>query len=38
MHMKFSLNLHQNVFTLTIYFITLNVAIEFVLNYHPHPA
>jgi hypothetical protein len=37
MHIKFSLNFHQNVFTLTIYFIALNVAIEFVLIYRPHP-
>ncbi len=37
MHIKFSWNFHQNVFTLTIYFIALNVAIEFVLIYRPHP-
>jgi hypothetical protein len=37
MHIKFSLNFHQNVFTLTIYFIALNVAIRFVLIYRPHP-
>ncbi len=37
MHIKFSWNFHQNVFTLTIYFIALNVAIVFVLIYRPHP-
>ncbi len=37
MHIKFSWNFHQNVFTLTIYFIALNVGIEFVLIYRPHP-
>jgi hypothetical protein len=36
MHIKFSWNFCQNVFTLTIYFIALNVAIEFVLIYRPH--
>ncbi len=28
---------HQNVFTLTITFIVLNVSPEFVLIYRPHP-
>ncbi len=31
MHIQFSWNFHQNLLTLTIYFIALNVAIEFVL-------
>ncbi len=37
MRIKFSWNFHQNVFKLTTYFIALNVAIEFVLIYCPHP-
>jgi hypothetical protein len=37
MHINFSLNFHQNVFTLTIAFIGLNNSIEFVLIYRPHP-
>ncbi len=37
MHINYSWNLHQNIFTLTISFIVLNAAIEFVLIYRPHP-
>ncbi len=37
MHINYSWNFHQNIFTLTIYFIVLNAAIEFVLIYRPHP-
>ncbi len=37
MHINYSWNFHQNIFTLTIYFIVLNAVIEFVLIYRPHP-
>ncbi len=37
MHINYSWNFHKNIFTLTISFIVLNAAIEFVLIYHPHP-
>ncbi len=37
MHINYSWNFHQNIFTLTISFIVLNAAIEFVLIYRPHP-
>ncbi len=37
MHINYSWNFHQNIFTLTIFFIVLNAAIEFVLIYRPHP-
>ncbi len=37
MHINNSWNFHQNIFTLTITFIVLNTAIEFVLIYRPHP-
>ncbi len=37
MHTNYSWNFHQNIFTLTISFIVLNAAIEFVLIYRPHP-
>ncbi len=37
MHINFSWNFHQNVFTLTISFIDLNNFIELVLIYRPHP-
>jgi hypothetical protein len=37
MHINFPRKFHQNVFTLTITFIVLNVSTEFVLIYRPHP-
>jgi hypothetical protein len=37
MHVNFPLKFHQNVFTLTITFIVLNVSPEFVLIYRLHP-
>ncbi len=37
MHINYSWNFHQNIFTLTIFFIVLNAAKEFVLIYRPHP-
>ncbi len=37
MHINFPWKFHQNVFTLTITFIVLNVSTEFVLIYRPHP-
>jgi hypothetical protein len=37
MHINFPLKFHQNLFTLTITFIVLNVSTEFVLIYRPHP-
>ncbi len=37
MHINYSWNFHQNIFTLTISFIVLNAAIEFVLINRPHP-
>ncbi len=37
MHINCSWNFHQNIFTLTISFIVLNAAIEFVLIYRSHP-
>jgi hypothetical protein len=37
MNINFSWNFHQKVFTLTIYFLVLNVSLEFVLIYCPHP-
>ncbi len=37
MHINYSWNFHQNIFTLTISFIVLNAAIELVLIYRPHP-
>ncbi len=37
MHLHFSWNFQWDMFTLTIYFIVLNVYIEFVLIYRPHP-
>jgi hypothetical protein len=37
MHINFLWKFHQNVFTLTITFIVLNVFTEFVLIYRPHP-
>ncbi len=37
MHINFPRKFHQNAFTLTITFIVLNVSIEFVLIYRPHP-
>ncbi len=37
MHINYSWNFHQNIFTLNISFIVLNTAIEFVLIYRPHP-
>ncbi len=37
MQINYSWNFHQNIFTLTISFIVLNAAIEFVLIYRPHP-
>ncbi len=36
MHINYSWNFHQNIFTLTISFIVLNAAIEFVLIFRPH--
>ncbi len=37
MHINFPWKFHQNVFTLTITFIVLNVSTELVLIYRPHP-
>ncbi len=37
MHIHFSWNFKSDVYTLTIYFIALNVSVEFVLIYRPHP-
>ncbi len=37
MHINFPWKFHQNLVTLTITFIVLNVSPEFVLIYHPHP-
>jgi hypothetical protein len=37
MHVNFFWNFHSNVFTLTIWFIVLNMSVEFVLIYRPHP-
>ncbi len=37
MHINYSWNFHQNIFTLTISFIVLNAAIEFDLIYRPYP-
>ncbi len=37
MHIHFFWNFQKDVFTLTIYFIVLNVSKEFVLIYRPHP-
>ncbi len=37
MHIHFLWNFQQDIFTLTIYFIVLNVSVEFVLIYRPHP-
>ncbi len=37
MHLRFSWNFQSDMFTLTIYFIVLNVYVEFVLIYRPHP-
>ncbi len=37
MHVNILWKFHQNVFTLTITFIVLNVYTEFVLIYRPHP-
>ncbi len=37
MDIKFPWKFHQNLFTLTIYFIGLNASIWFVLIYRPHP-
>ncbi len=37
MHINFPWKFHQNLFTLTITFIVLNVSTEFVLIYRPHP-
>jgi hypothetical protein len=37
MHINFPCKFHQNVFTLTITFIVLNVSPEFVLIYRLHP-
>ncbi len=37
MHINFPWNFHQNISTLTIYFIVMNSSAEFVLIYRPHP-
>jgi hypothetical protein len=37
MHINIFCNFLSNVFTLTICFIVLNTAVEFVLIYRPHP-
>jgi len=37
MNINFPWKFHQNVFSLTITFIVLNVSTEFVLIYRPHP-
>jgi hypothetical protein len=37
MHINIFWNFLSNVFTLTICFIVLNTAVEFVLIYRPHP-
>ncbi len=37
MHIRFFWNFRLGVYTLTIYFIDLNVSVEFVLIYRPHP-
>jgi hypothetical protein len=37
MHINIPRKFHQNVFTLTITFIVLNVSTEFVLIYCPYP-
>ncbi len=38
MNIHFSWNFKEDEFTLTVYFIVLNAAVEFVLIYRPHPA